>query len=85
VAMALLRKAVGMGYHRVNAFRADDALEPLRVRTDFQLLMMDLEMPAEPFAGAARQSVNPLRFPQLRRRPVRLGVVGETDPHRSKS
>ena len=49
-AMALLHKAVGMGYRNAAAFRAEDALDPLRDRPDFRLLMMDLAMPAEPFA-----------------------------------
>jgi eukaryotic-like serine/threonine-protein kinase len=49
-AIALLHKAVGMGYRNAAAFRAEDALDPLRDRPDFRLLMMDLAMPAEPFA-----------------------------------
>jgi eukaryotic-like serine/threonine-protein kinase len=49
-AMALLHKAVGMGYRNAAAFRGEDALDPLRDRPDFRLLMMDLAMPAEPFA-----------------------------------
>ena len=56
-AMALLRKAIDMGYRIVNAYRTEDAFEPLRGRDDFRLLMMDLAMPAEPFApdmGARR-------------------------------
>jgi tetratricopeptide (TPR) repeat protein len=50
-AMALLRQAVGLAY-RSAAFRYDDALDPLRRRDDFKLLMMDLAMPADPFATA---------------------------------
>ena len=49
-AMALLHKAVGMGYRNADAFRTEDALDPLRDRADFRLLMMDLAMPADPFA-----------------------------------
>jgi hypothetical protein len=30
--------------------RTDPDLDPLRSRPDFQLLLMDLAMPAEPFA-----------------------------------
>jgi hypothetical protein len=48
-AMGLLRKAVDLGY-RSAAFRTEDALDPLRSRDDFRLLMMDLAMPAEVFA-----------------------------------
>ena len=35
-----------------DAFQNESALDPLRDRTDFRLLMMDLAMPAEPFAAA---------------------------------
>ena len=52
--MALLHKAVAMGYRSPDAFRTEDALDPLRDRADFRLLMMDLAMPAEPFAAVAR-------------------------------
>jgi eukaryotic-like serine/threonine-protein kinase len=40
-----------MGYRDADAFRNDDALDPLRNRPDFRLLMMDLAMPDDPFAG----------------------------------
>src|SRR5262249_62021230 len=49
-AMALLRKAVEMGYRSPDAYRTEDALDPLRDRDDFRLLLMDLAMPADPFA-----------------------------------
>ena len=39
-----------MGYRGPQAYRTEDALDPLRHRADFRLLMMDLAMPAEPFA-----------------------------------
>ena len=51
-AMALLHKAVAMGYRSRDAFRTEDALDPLRGRDDFRLLMMDLAFPADPFAPA---------------------------------
>jgi serine/threonine-protein kinase len=51
-AMGLLLKAVGLGYRDANGFRTESALDPLRARADFQLLMMDLAMPAEPLAAA---------------------------------
>ncbi len=51
-AMALLHKAVGRGYRSPDAYRIEDALDPLRGRADFRLLMMDLAMPSEPFARA---------------------------------
>jgi serine/threonine protein kinase/tetratricopeptide (TPR) repeat protein len=51
-AMAVLRRAVAMGYRDANAYRTESALDPLRDRDDFRLLMMDLAMPADPFAAA---------------------------------
>ena len=51
-AMAVLHKAVAMGFRSGDAFRSESALDPLRDRTDFRLLMMDLAMPADPFAAA---------------------------------
>jgi hypothetical protein len=49
-AMALLRKAVAMGYRSLDTYRTEDALDPLRSRDDFRLLMRDLEFPPDPFA-----------------------------------
>ena len=48
--MALLKKAVGMGFLDVDTFRTESALDPLRLRPDFQLLMLDLAFPADPLA-----------------------------------
>jgi hypothetical protein len=39
-----------MGYRNLAAFRDDTTLGPLHHRDDFRLLLMDLAMPAEPFA-----------------------------------
>ncbi len=50
VATALLEKAAAMGFRNADAYRTEDALDPLRDRADFRLLMMDLAMPEEPFA-----------------------------------
>jgi hypothetical protein len=50
-AMAILRRAVDEGY-RAPELRNESCLEPLRTRRDFQLLMMDVDFPAEPFAGS---------------------------------
>ena len=44
-AMALLRKAVGMGY-RDAAFRTESTLDPLRQREDFKELLAELEKPS---------------------------------------
>jgi hypothetical protein len=49
-AMAVLRRAVSMGFRNRDAYRTESALDPLRKRIDFKLLMMDLAMPAAPFA-----------------------------------
>ena len=43
----MLRKR---GYLSIDAYRGETALDPLRDRPDFRLLMMDLAFPAEPFA-----------------------------------
>jgi eukaryotic-like serine/threonine-protein kinase len=49
-ALALLRQAAGIGYRAPNTYRTETALDPLRGRDDFRLLMMDLAMPANPLA-----------------------------------
>jgi eukaryotic-like serine/threonine-protein kinase len=51
-AMTLLHRAVDLGYRNPAAYRTEDALDALRERRDFQLMMMDLAMPATPFAAA---------------------------------
>ena len=50
-AMALLHQAVTMGYRSLDAFRTEDALDPL-LAPDFRLLLDDLAFPADPFAPA---------------------------------
>jgi eukaryotic-like serine/threonine-protein kinase len=49
-AMTLLRQAVKMGYRNPDAYRTESALDPLRNRPDFRVLMMELSFPAQPFA-----------------------------------
>jgi hypothetical protein len=49
-AIEWLRRAVGVGYRNANEVRIESALDPLRSRADFRLIMMDLAFPAEPFA-----------------------------------
>jgi tetratricopeptide (TPR) repeat protein len=49
-AIAALTRAVGMGYRNAYAWRTESALDPLRSRDDFRLLLMDVAFPAEPFA-----------------------------------
>jgi hypothetical protein len=41
-----------MGYRSLDRYSTDDALDPLRDREDFKLLMMDLAIPDDPFAAA---------------------------------
>jgi hypothetical protein len=48
-AMQWLHRAVA-GYRNVALMQRDHDLDPLRSRPDFQLLMMDLAFPADPFA-----------------------------------
>lgn len=49
-AMDLLRKAVDTDFRNVVGFRTETALDPLRDRDDFRLLIMDVAFPAAPFA-----------------------------------
>ena len=42
-----------MGYRDADAFRNDDALDPLRARDDFKLLILDLVFPADPVMRSA--------------------------------
>jgi serine/threonine-protein kinase len=51
-AMAVLRQACAGGYRDRALLRVEPGLDPLRGRADFQLLMMDLALPADPFAAA---------------------------------
>ena len=44
-----LRRAVATGYRDMGRMRRDDSLDPLRGRRDFQLLLMDLAFPDDPF------------------------------------
>jgi hypothetical protein len=49
-AMTWLHKAVGLGFRSVGWMRIDPDLEAVRARPDFQLLVLDLGMPDDPFA-----------------------------------
>jgi tetratricopeptide (TPR) repeat protein len=49
-AMGLLRQAVAWGLLDPDAYRRETALDPLRDRPDFRLLLIDLDFPAAPFA-----------------------------------
>jgi serine/threonine-protein kinase len=50
-AIAKLREAVALGMRDLAWLRTDSLLDPLRARPDFQSLLMDLAMPADPFAS----------------------------------
>jgi tetratricopeptide (TPR) repeat protein len=49
-AMKWLRQAVAVGYRNPASYRTETALDSLRSRPDFKLLMIDLEFPDDPFA-----------------------------------
>ena len=49
-AMESLRRAVTAGWTRADHMRIDTDLDPIRSRPDFQLLIMDLVWPVDPFA-----------------------------------
>ena len=51
-AMELLRRASDRGLRNPSLYRRETALDPLRHRPDFWLLMMDLAFPADPFDRA---------------------------------
>ncbi len=50
-AVDALRRAVAAGLEDLAFMRRDTDLDPLRSRPDFQLLMMDLSFPDQPFAS----------------------------------
>ncbi len=50
LAVAALRRAVALGYRRLDLFRTDPDLESLRGRADFRELVMDIAFPDNPFA-----------------------------------
>ena len=50
LALQTLRQAIAAGYRDLFSYRGDITLDPLRSRPDFELLLMDLAIPANPFA-----------------------------------
>jgi hypothetical protein len=48
--MRRYHRTIAGGYRNVALMRRDHDRDPLRSRPDFQLLMMDLAMPDDPFA-----------------------------------
>ncbi len=51
IAMDCLHRAVARGYRNLNELRIESALDPLRSREDFRSLLMDMAIPADPFAA----------------------------------
>jgi serine/threonine-protein kinase len=49
-AIQWLGRAIAAGYRKLALIQSDPDLDPLRSRSDFQLLMLDLAFPADPFA-----------------------------------
>ena len=49
-AVATFRRAVAAGLEDVAFMRKDPDLDSLRIRRDFQMLLMDLAFPTESFA-----------------------------------
>jgi hypothetical protein len=49
-AIGTLRRAIAGGYRDTALMRIEAGLDPLRVRPDFRLMMMDIEFPTKPFA-----------------------------------
>jgi tetratricopeptide (TPR) repeat protein len=49
-AIAMLRRAIAMGYRNPDTYQTELALDTLRSRPDFRAVMTDLMMPTEPFA-----------------------------------
>jgi tetratricopeptide (TPR) repeat protein/tRNA A-37 threonylcarbamoyl transferase component Bud32 len=48
-AIAVVRRAIMTGHATLLQIRGDPVLDPLRSRSDFQEMLMDLEFPGEPF------------------------------------
>jgi tetratricopeptide (TPR) repeat protein len=51
-AIGALTRAAGLGFRDAHKWRTESALDPLRSRDDFQLLLTDVAFPAEAFAAA---------------------------------
>jgi serine/threonine-protein kinase len=49
-AMVALRRAIDAGFRMVARLRTEEDLAPLRSRSDFQVLLFDLDFPSDPFA-----------------------------------
>ena len=56
LAISLLRQTIALGFRSSDAYRSEPALDLLRNRPDFQLLMSDVVFPVEPFARSEKSS-----------------------------
>ena len=50
-AMSWLRRTLAAGYLNLDAYRTESAFDPLRQRSDFRLLLLDLAFPVDPLAN----------------------------------
>ena len=74
-AMLMLRRALASGYRNIKNMKTNKDLDPIRSRPEFQLIMMDLAIPANPFAlkdQSRKLGLDPASFedgtsPSLRR------------------
>ena len=64
-AMEALGRAVAMGYRSANEMRIESALDSLRSREDFRLLMSDLTFPADPFPSRMDDDFRPVPAPLI--------------------
>jgi len=58
-AMIKLRSSVAGGFKTLEIDRSDPDLDPLGQREDFQVLLMDLAFPTEPFAVSGTRQRSP--------------------------
>jgi tetratricopeptide (TPR) repeat protein len=54
-ACAMLRAAIAEGFHDAIRARKEPAFEPLRALPEFRAVLLDLELPADPFAKSVRR------------------------------
>jgi hypothetical protein len=64
-AIEALGRAVAMRHWSANELRFESALDSLRSREDFRLLMSDLTFPADPFASRVDEEYRPVLAPLI--------------------
>ena len=55
-AMALLHQAAAMGYRNPGVYRTETAVDAIRGRDDFRLLLLDISFPRDPFVNSGSQT-----------------------------